>query len=368
MGLFLYILAITLIVLLLISAYIIWVQNYWKRKGVPHIKPKFPFGNIQNPFTRKIPFAFVVKGLYDEMKRRGYRFGGASTLTIPAFIPIDLDIVRSILLKNFHNFSERGFYYNVESEPLDGHLFFIGGKKWRELRVKLTPTFTSGKMKMMFDTLLDCGQPFVKSLAACADEAKPVEVKDALGRFTTDVIGSCAFGLDCNSFEHEDSEFRKFGRKVFEVNPTRMAKLIFAFSFPKVAKKLGISITDQDVSSFFMKVVKDTVEFREKSKFTRNDFMQLLINIRDAHGSNFSTDEVAAQAFVFFLAGFETSSTAMSFSLYELAVNKDVQTKLREEIDEVLKRHDSKFTYEAIQEMKYLGQVLDGTFVTLFLT
>lgn len=58
--------------------------------------------------------------------------------------------------------------------------------------------------------------------------------------------------------------------------------------------------------------------------------------------------------------GFETSSTTMTFALYELSLNQDVQEKLRSEIKEVISRHNGQITYDAMMEMKYLQMVLDG--------
>lgn len=356
------ILAATIVAL---CAYIKWVHTYWYRKGVPHIKPQFPLGNMGNIFSDFKPFPLEMKDVYFEMKRRNYKYGGIMTIVSPTFIPIDPDMVRSILTtKNFYAFSDRGVYHNAEKEPLEGNLFNISGTKWKELRMKLTPTFTSGKMKMMFSTLVECGQPLIKSMESYAKAAEPVDIKEVLGCFTTDVIGSCAFGLECNSFSRKESEFRKYGRKVFQVNAMKMAKLFMSFSFRNLSRMLGIVITDKDVSEFFMKAVKDTVEYRRKNKVTRNDFMQLLVNMwdSDGSGSGFTMEEIAAQAYVFFVAGFETSSTTMTFALYELAVNKDIQTRLREEINKVLDKHDGVVSYEGIHDMKYLNQVLDGRF------
>jgi cytochrome P450 family 6 len=69
---------------------------------------------------------------------------------------------------------------------------------------------------------------------------------------------------------------------------------------------------------------------------------------------------ISAQAFVFFVAGFETSSTTMTFCLYELAVNPDIQERLRAEIDTVIQKHSGNITYESIFEMDYLDNVVGG--------
>lgn len=70
---------------------------------------------------------------------------------------------------------------------------------------------------------------------------------------------------------------------------------------------------------------------------------------------------LASQAFVFFSAGFETSSTVMTNMLYELALNQKIQDKLREEIDRKYMKYDNNLTYDDIKEMKYLNKVFKGT-------
>lgn len=66
-----------------------------------------------------------------------------------------------------------------------------------------------------------------------------------------------------------------------------------------------------------------------------------------------------ANAYQFFAAGFETTSSTIGFALYELAINEDIQNKLRTEIRETIENHGG-LSYEALQEMKYLHMVICG--------
>ncbi|XP_023709394.1 probable cytochrome P450 6a13 isoform X2 [Cryptotermes secundus] len=367
--------------LLVVYSYFKWSFTYWKKLNVPYVEPCFPFGNFKEVAMMQKGFAYFCRDVYTRLE--GHRYGGIYFFSKPGLFFLDPDLIKDVLVKDFSTFHDRGVYMNEETDPLSGHLFSLPGKRWRYLRIKLTPTFTSGKMKMMFQRLVECGDELKLCLENIAGRGGVIEIKDILARFSTDVISSCAFGIECNCLKNEDAEFRQWGRKVFDPSVKRIITAILSGIAPVVLDKLKLSTLDSDVSKYFLKMVQETVEYREKNNVKRNDFMQLLIQLKEKgsldseQGAEDRTEEemngigetadglsmnsLAAQAFVFFLAGFETSSTTMTFCLYEMSVNPDIQERLRTEIDMVLEKHDGKLSYEAVQEMSYLDKVVSET-------
>ena len=81
----------------------------------------------------------------------------------------------------------------------------------------------------------------------------------------------------------------------------------------------------------------------------------MLLSLKDS----FTPEELAAESFLVYAGGFETSSTLVTFTLYELALNPDIQEKLREEINSMLSKKDDKLTYESLFAAKYLDQVIN---------
>nr|QZM07447.1 cytochrome P450 monooxygenase CYP6SZ2 [Lasioderma serricorne] len=337
-----------------------YCYKYFQRKGIPQLDPKLPFGNADLLIHGNKNQSLVFKDVYNDFKQAGARYGGMYMIVQPTFVTVDPEIVRHILVKDFAHFVDRGFYHNEKSDPLSAHMFTLEGQKWKSIRGKLSPTFTSGKMKYMFETVVKCSEPLHEHLEGYVARKEPLDAKRCFANFTVDVIGSCAFGLDCNSFKEQENKFYEYGMKAVRNNAvTTRLKSLFSLNFPKAAKFFNMKISLDEVEKFYFDVVRTTLGYRKEQNQTRKDFMQLLIELFDQHQITF--EEVVAEAFLFFLAGFETSSTTGTFCLFELAQNQEVQQKLRDEIRETLEKNEGHVTYEAVHEMKYMSQVVDET-------
>lgn len=333
--------------------------NYWSDLGVKSFSISFPYGNIKGVGKKHHISQFLVD-IYGKLKNIGEPIGGFYMFIRPIAIVTDLDLVKFILIKDFNTFPNRGLYFNEADDPLSAHLFNIEDGPWKTLRNKLTPTFTSGKLKMMFQTVLDVADKLIETLDKESSASGQLEVKDLMSRFTTDVIGSVAFGIECNSLNDKTAKFYEMGTRSFS-RPSNLFKRFVRSSFKDLARKLHMKITSEEISKFYIGVTVDTVKYREKNpQVKRHDFMNLMIQMKNTNGpDSITVNQIAAQSFIFFLAGFETSSSTMTYCLYELSLNDELQEKVRQHVKDVIEKHGS-LNYEAVNDMHYLEQCVNG--------
>jgi len=79
----------------------------------------------------------------------------------------------------------------------------------------------------------------------------------------------------------------------------------------------------------------------------------------------FTDDDIIANAIIMFTAGSETVSSMLSFCLYELALNKEIQDKLRAEICSMKAKHDGQLNNDYLMDLTYANMVLDGMKIVL---
>lgn len=366
---FLYkVMQISAIVILLVLIYFLIKFTYWYRRNIPYVKPVFPFGNFTDLFVGRKCTAEIARDLHVKMKNKGHKYGGLYFIMSPIFMPTDPALIKQILLSDFEYFSDRGAYYNENEDPLALHLFNLNTEPWRKLRAKLTPTFTSGKIKMMFHIMAKCGEDAVS--VCLKKQGNPIDINDLSVRYTVDVIGSCAFGLECNSLQNPDEQFKVIANKVINPPAANGLKFILSLMSPKLIELGKLIITQKAVTKFFMDVMKQTFDHRTKNGIERNDFVQLLIDMKNKDdmleengksGMKMTWELATAQAFVFFAAGFETSSMTINLCLYELCQNMEIQDRVREEIRNIMRNNGGKLTYEGLMSMTYLDMVVNGT-------
>ncbi|XP_018336211.1 cytochrome P450 9e2 isoform X2 [Agrilus planipennis] len=245
---------------------------------------------------------------------------------------------------------------------------------------------------MMFDLMQECAQNFANYFLQKGDEIIEVDLKDACRRFATDVIATAAFGITCNSLENQNNEFYIMGRDVTNFGRIKALKFFLITTSPALMKFLRIGLFGDEVTKFFTRIVSDNIRIREKQNIVRPDMINLLLEARKGKAKKerpepkdqeldsfaaveeseiiqkdaswqmeISDQDITAQALIFFLGGFETTSTMMSFAFAELAVKPEAQKKLHKEIDEVFEKTGGKIKYEDIQRMKYMDMVTSET-------
>ena len=361
--------------------------DFWEKRNVPGPTPVPFFGNLKNYLLKRKFIGEILKEFYDVYKNES--MFGLFLQKTPILIVKDPEFIKDVLVKDFTTFADRGQKVIEEINPLSADLFNLEPDRWRPLRSKLSPVFTSGKLKEMFYLMIECSEHFEKYVDKMADKPIDVDVRELSAKFTTDSIGVCAFGLEMHSIEDEDSEFRKMGRKIFDSSFISFLKRTLPNLSTLLYKIIAPFVFNDGIDKFFIGLMKDTMDYRTKNNINRHDFVNLLMDIKKnpekiksigkfklnmfcfdiklefLHFLTFSefTDSfLTAQAFVFFAAGFETSSTTISNALLELALHPDMQNKLRNEIKEEIERNDGKLTYECVKNMKYLDKVFKGKY------
>nr|WKF18919.1 cytochrome P450 [Tuta absoluta] len=325
-------------------------RKYWLNKNVPYREPCPIFGNFGATLLTRQTYTKTLQDFYNRYRHE--RFVGIFQARRPVLMLTDLDIAKSVLITDFNNFSDRGLVMtDTKREPLLRNLGNMSGAEWKTMRHIVTPTFSSAKMKAMFPLVAECAIALKNVLLQ--ESADDVNVPLLMTRYTTDVIGSCAFGVEVGSLKDVNSPFLIMSQKMFRITRSAMIKRYCRSLFPRIFKLLNLKTYSPDVEHFITSTITQVLNERRKTGVVRNDIIQQMLNVQKTETNFQITDElIISNSFIFMLAGLETSATTLSFCLYQLAKDQDLQERLRKEIQECLSKHDG-LTYDAVSEMKF---------------
>lgn len=137
-------------------------------------------------------------------------------------------------------------------------------------------------MRAMHILIKECADRFTDHFAAkCQkDEVMEFEMYDIYKRFTVDMIGSCAFGVECNSLDNEKDEFFLRGKDIGTFRGIRSIKSMGFFIIPKIMRFFKVRMFSAEEIRFFYNIVSSTIEFREKHNVIRPDLIHLLMEAK----------------------------------------------------------------------------------------
>lgn len=378
----------------LILTFVYWKhKKYFRDRKVPFIGSSINFlklvlGQISLPDIEKI--------FYDDAKSTGSPFVGFSdAFSVPSYYITDLDLIKQLLVKDFDHFVNRRRVLNEDSpEVFRKQVVNMEHEEWKGLRSKLSPTFTTGKIRKMFQIFGNSNQRLVEYLERLVGSSGgDINMCDVMGKYAMDVIASCAFGIDSKCFENPVgvmSEFEKYGQDLqFKFKPAFLFRFVLNLLAPWLAKFLRVEAFDAEPHKYFKRVILEVLKHRRATGERHEDFLQLLMDTQDGllkHEENskeslevmtggsegeklhntpeknllFDDSVVIANCVIFITGGFDSVQAAFAWSMLQAAVEQEIQDKLAHEVCNAAKENDGKLSYDVVNQLPYLDRFVNG--------
>ncbi|XP_024942643.1 uncharacterized protein LOC107269568 [Cephus cinctus] len=346
----------------LLYIYIRYKLSYWSRRGVKTPPVHLLFGNFKDTITFKKAPGNTLRDIHENADADD-PYIGFYIFQKRYLMLRNLDIIKQIFIKDFDLFPNRNFGGKREIDSV-GLINLLGIRQpgWKYLRQKITPFITGQKLRRMIPLMVDSGYPmtnFIDDKSTDSEGWKEVELKDISSRYSTDVISSLAFGVTTNSFNKNDTAFWKAGLKILS-GTKRNIILMIVFLLPELIDIIYPIMTGP--AQFFREVFWDSMNTREKAGYKRGDLIDSLLQLKNAQQNpifKFEGDNLLGQAVAFYVAGYEASSTAIAFTLYELARHPEYQERVFQEIQTEISKNG--IDYNSINEMSFLDKVVIET-------
>ena len=277
-------------------------------------------------------------------------------------------MARQVFVKNFDHFTDRSTAkISGKHEWMNKMITSLNGSEWKKLRSTISPTFSTKKMKNMFTIIDGIIENFIKQMEEVSKDNEKVDVKECYNRFSLDVIGASAFGIECDTLA-KDPVFLKRAAELFTFNAMKVIRILIFLVLPmKVINFLRIPVVD-DGFTYFKRISETTLEQRRKLEAKRGDFIDLMLDEQEKQKNDFDEDKnfkicddtILATSVLFIIAGNENIANLLTFSSYYLAKDETCQNTLRKEIEDIIEK-DGELNYHNIMEAKYLDACLSET-------
>ncbi|CAG9860276.1 unnamed protein product [Phyllotreta striolata] len=364
---------------------------HWRKLGIKSTPVVWIAGDNWGNALKLESFADMVKRVYNQVP--GARYSGMYQFTTPTLVIRDLELIKRICVKDFDHFVDHRSFVSEEADPTFGkNIFSLKGQRWRDTRPLLSRLFTNRKIKGMYILMTKCAESLTNHFSKQMNDIVELDMRDASGRFTNDIIASTTIGVSVDSFKDPTNEYYLLGKRATDFSSLVIRIKFFGFFlFPKLTTMLRVPLIDAQASKFFNKLMMKNIKMRREKGIVRGDMIDVFLEaqkgksreeenheIYNGHASVEESDlnqnyigksattkltdfDIIAQAMEFYLAGFETTSSVITFMAYELMVNPDIQNRLRNEIIKTLNDCNGTVTYEALLKMKYMDMVLAET-------
>ena len=264
----------------------------------------------------------------------------------------DPALVRRLMTDDVERYPKSDLMQDALRPLIGDSIFVSGGAVWERQRRMINPAFTHMKVSTAFHAMQAAVQDALPGLDRQCASGEPLSLDLMTSHLTADAITRTVFStpLSSNTARAVFESFIVFERSVAQV---KLLPMIVAPAFANTPQSPEVLAACARIRELLGQLVDD------HAKAQRDDIAASIREGRDEAGQAFTRDELIDQIGVMFLAGHETTASALTWILYLTSLVPAVRERLRREIRAVA--GDGPLTYEHTREMQYVRNVFRET-------
>ncbi len=234
-------------------------------------------------------------------------------------------------------------------------VFAAEGDDWRRMRRLAVTALNSNHLQRYFEIVSTCTARLHRRLLTAAGRGAGFDIGQALSSFTVDVTSALAFGHDLNTLERGDGGLQEHLHRVFHMTNRR---IFLAFPYWRYFKLPADRALDRSTAEIekavrsFMAETRKRIAARPELREQPENFLESMIAAQETEGA-FSDEEIMGNVFTLLLAGEDTTSHSMAWTIWWMARRPDVQARWAEEAVEVLGEQACASEYETVEGFRY---------------
>jgi cytochrome P450 len=270
----------------------------------------------------------------------------------------DVDTVNGALRDRPDGFRRWREILEITEEVGHVGVFAAEGEDWRRTRRLAVTALNSNHLQRYFEVVSTCTGRLHRRLQQAALTGEPFEIGTALSAFTVDVTSALAFGHDLNTLERGDDALQEHLHRVFHMTNRRLFLPVRYWRYFKLPADRALDRSMVEIDKAVTTFIEETRERIAAQPELREEPQNFLESMVAAEEGTFSDEDILGNVFTLLLAGEDTTSHSMAWTVWSLAQRPEIQARWAAEADQVLGERPYATEYETIDDLDYGEAVL----------
>lgn len=269
----------------------------------------------------------------DALYERSYRMqmGEVRLPGLDLYMVNEPGLVRRVMVEQAEDFPKSELLGQALEPLLGESIFTTSGEQWRRQRAMMDPAFAQARLQVAFPVMAAATEAMLARLAQLAEGAEH-DIEVEMTHVTADIIFRTIFSVP---MEGADARrvFDAFARYQALV-PRLILPSIFGLRWlvwPWDAWRARRAA--REIRGLLETLIRPRFEARRTgAEHPQADILAAFLDARDEQGRAFGFEELVDQVAMLFLAGHETSASALTWACHLLARAPDIQQRVHDEV------------------------------------